>query len=156
MIKVRGVAVAVASAVVVALTGQVAASTCDDAEKWLAGKPFRSWNDSHSYYKRFRGQCSDGALLEALSAQHTALLANARVGLRNLKVAAAKEPAYLEWVVLGVFYNPEESDRDPNNTACRVVRRLASCEPDTRALCAKLSDRVGPSAEYMNTCKAAA
>jgi hypothetical protein len=126
---------------------------CSAAERSLA-KPFSSWREAHSYYERFDGGCSDGDLAEALGVQFTQLLSNRWEHLPELEQLASREPAFLEWVLLGVYYDPEEVEINASNTACRLLKRLQSCQLSQRALCERLATRVGPSREYIQACGA--
>ena len=125
---------------------------CSRAERVLNARPFGSWQDAYNYYKRFRGRCSDGALAENLSAHFTQLLSERWSRLPELQTLARRDPAFLEWVLLGVYYNPEETEVNASNTACRLLRRLQSCRPSERALCERLATRVGPNREYAAAC----
>lgn len=130
------------------------AQDCTQAELVLWDKRFSSWEASHEYFKRYRGRCSDGVLAEALSSIHTGLLIKDRRGIEKLARLAAQDPDYLNWVLLGVFYNPEEVKVNSSNTACRLLIQLRSCPSKHRSLCGKLAARVGPSPEYVAACPA--
>jgi hypothetical protein len=126
---------------------------CARAEQLLA-KPFSSWNDAYAYYKKFHGLCSDGALAESLSARFTRLLSNRWSRMPELNRLAHSDPAFLEWVLLGVYYNPEETEVNASNTACRLLKRLQSCRAAEKVLCGRLATRVGPSRQYVAACEA--
>ena len=128
------------------------AGSCSEADKQLSKRQFATWNDSYEYFVRYKGGCSDAALGEALSSQHTQLLDKTAPKLGTLKRLVAQNPAYLNWLLLGVFYNPEETEVNAKNTACRILKRLFSCVPAEKELCAKLATRVGPSLEYVQGC----
>ncbi len=137
-----------------ATAGETPKLGCAQAEKVLSTKAFVTWQDAYAYYKRFSGLCSDGALAEALGAQFTQLLSKHWSHLPELRELGSKDPPFVEWVLLSVFYDPEETEINASNTACRLVKRLQSCQPAERALCLRLSERVGPSREYIRACGA--
>src|SRR5688500_16793556 len=83
---------------------------CSRAEQILDARPFDTWHEAYTYYKPFRGRCSDGALAEGLSAHFTRLLSKRWSRLSELQDLASKDPAFLDWVLLGVYYNPEETE----------------------------------------------
>ncbi|UDF34155.1 UNVERIFIED_ORG: hypothetical protein LHJ69_16365 [Shinella sp. XGS7] len=125
---------------------------CARAEKELDRGPFRSWQQVYAYFKRYKGLCSDGAQAEALSAYMTRLLDREWSRLEELKRLGSKDPAFLDWVLLGVFYDPEDIDINPSNTACRLLERMKDCSPENRHLCEQLAQRVGPNREYVQAC----
>jgi hypothetical protein len=129
------------------------AADCSEAERSLT-KPFASWREAHGYYERFSGKCSDGALAEALSAQFTQLLSKRWERLTELEQLAYSDPKFLEWVLLGIYYDPDEVEINTSSTACRILNRLQSCQPSQKSLCARLSTRVGPNLEYIRACGA--
>jgi hypothetical protein len=146
-------AVAVLLATVPAGTANAKDVDCSAAERSLR-KPFACWDEAHSYYERFRGVCSDGALSEALSGQFTQLLSKRWDQLPELQRLSSGDPAFLEWVLLGVYYDPEEIEINASNTACRLLKRLQACQSTQKALCERLSTRVGPNLEYVRACGA--
>lgn len=125
---------------------------CTRAERQLDLGPFKSWNQAHTYFKRYKGLCSDGAQAERLSAYKTRLLDREWSKLYELKRLATQDPAFLEWVLLGVFYDPEVVEINKSNTACRLLKRLRTCSFENRELCERLAQRVGPSREYVQAC----
>ena len=125
---------------------------CARAERELDRGPFKSWHQAYAYFKRYKGLCSDGAQAEGLSAYKTRLLDRDRSRLKELKRLGAQDPAFLEWVLLGVFYDPEDVEINQSNTACRLLKRLKACSPENRQLCEQLAQRVGPSREYVQAC----
>lgn len=126
---------------------------CSAAERLLA-EPFTSWHEAHAYYERFHGSCSDGALAETLSSQFTQLLSRRWERLSELEQLASSDPKFLDWVLLGVYYDPEEVEVNTSNSACRLIKRLQSCKASQKALCQRLSARVGPNHEYIRACGA--
>lgn len=128
------------------------ATDCKPAEAQLEARPFKRWNDSYAYYRRYQGRCADGALREALDWRHTQLLARTAPKLDALRAISGMDPGYETWLLLGVFYDPEESDAAGPKTACGLLDRLQRCQPRNRAMCAKLASRVGPSPGYTRTC----
>jgi hypothetical protein len=127
---------------------------CRKAEKML-DKPFTSWNQAYGYYKRFHGYCSDGALAELLSGYKTRLLDKRWSQVGQLRELTERDPAFLNWVLLSTFEDPEDVDINSKNTACRLFNRLKTCTPRNSALCSRLAERVGPSREYVRSCPAA-
>jgi hypothetical protein len=127
-------------------------ANCSQAERELSRGPFQSWQGAYSYFERFRGLCSDGAQGEALDAYKTRLLDRRWSTLSELKRLGTQNPAFLDWVLLGVFYNPEEVEIKGSNTACRLLRRLRTCSPENKPLCERLATRVGPNPEYLQAC----
>ncbi|MBQ0935255.1 hypothetical protein [Ideonella paludis] len=134
------------------LAAPAAAQDCAAAERELWHKRFSNWEASHSYFKEYRGHCSDGALAEAISSIHTQLLLQDQRGVERLAGLAEQDPDYLKWVLQGVFYNPEETSVNGVNSACRLLIRLRACSPKHRLLCGKLAERVGPNPEYTAAC----
>jgi hypothetical protein len=126
---------------------------CLAAERSLEN-PFNSWHDAHAYYERYRGRCADGALGEGLSMQFTQLLSKRWERLPELQQLANSDPQFLEWVLLGVYYDPEETESNASSAACGLVRRLRSCQPSEKSLCERLIERVGPNNEYIRGCGA--
>lgn len=125
---------------------------CSRAEKELNRGPFKSWQHAYAYFKRYSGLCSDGAQAEVLSAYKTRILDRQWSRLAELKRIGTQDPAFLKWVLLGVFYDPEEVEINQSNTACRLLKRLKTCAPENRRLCEQLAQRVGPSREYVQAC----
>jgi len=125
---------------------------CERAEKELDRGPFKSWQQAYAYFRRYKGFCSDGAQAEGLSAYKTRLLDREWSKLDELMRLGSKDPAFLEWVLLGVFYDPEDIEINQSNTACRLLKRMRTCSPENRQLCERLAQRVGPSREYAQAC----
>jgi hypothetical protein len=151
--KARFGAVALFLALELAGTANAKEVDCSAAERSL-GTPFASWGEANSHYERFRGRCSDGALSEALSGQFTQLLSKRWDQLPELQRLGSRDPEFLEWVLLGVYDDPEEVEVNASNTACRLLKRLQACQLRQRVLCERLSTRVGPSREYVRACGA--
>ncbi len=98
-----------------------AAIDCAGADRMLHFNPLQGWNDSYTHFVVFHAHCPGAALSHALSAQHTRLLDDTHPNLNGLREVIARDSVYLSWLLLGVFYNPQDLHLGAASTSCRLV-----------------------------------
>jgi hypothetical protein len=108
-----------------------------------------TWGDAYRYFKRYKGQCTDGALAQGLSGAFTGILDKKWGSLHTLERLTRKDSTFLNWLLLSSFYDTEDE-----SASCRIRSRLRNnCPKSSEWLCAKLDERVGESEEYMQSCE---